>query len=428
MITTTESETLYDRACQSLAMGVSTAFRKNVTPVPMYIERGEGPRFFDVDGNELVDYGLAWGPLILGNNHPTLTKAITDQMAKGYTYGVQHRGEIELAETMVSKLPGVERVIFSNTGTEAVQAALRIARGYTGRDKFIKFEGHYHGWLNNVLVSNHPGPDQLGQTVPDVGGQPQAEYMLTLTCPWNDLDALRAMFEANKGEIAAVIGEPINVNCGSCLPDEGFLQGLIDLCKEYGALSIFDEVITGFRIALGGAREYFNLTPDLSTYAKAMAGGFSMAGVGGKAEVFEALTDGRTSHFGTYNGNPICTAAAKATIDVLSEPGIFDCMHAHGLAIREAIEAAAKDNGVMLVTSGVGTAFHVHFGLTEKPKSWRDVMKADGDIGNRFRAEMLNHGVYNLPGGRWYVGAAHTDKELETVIPAIQASMKAISG
>ena len=423
---TDRSKQLYDRARKSLAMGVSTAFRKNVTPVPIYIDHAEGARLFDADGNEWVDYGLAWGPLIVGNTHPKLSEAITDQMARGYTYGVQHSGEIELAEKMTRVIPGVERVIFSNTGSEAVQAALRLARGFTGRQKFIKFEGHYNGWLNNVLVSNHPEPGQFGQTVGDCGGQPQAEYSLTVSCPWNDLDALRVVFKEHEGQIAAVIGEPILVNCGSCMPAEGYLSGMIELCHENGALCIFDEVITGFRIALGGAREYFDLEPDLSTYAKAMAGGFSMSAVGGRAEIFESLVDGRTSHFGTYNGNPICTAAASATIDILSEPGTYDRMHRHGYEIRAAVESAAAAHGQQVVTAGTGTAFHVHFGLEEPPASYRQVMHADQETGERFRGHMISHGIYNLPGGRWYVGAAHSDAELERVIPAIEQSMKSL--
>ncbi len=421
---TNHSKALYERACKSLAMGVSTAFRKAVTPVPLYVERAEGPYLYTVDGVELIDYALAWGPLILGNNHPKLTAAISDQLARGYTFGLQHRGEAELAELMVEVIPGVERVIFSNTGTEAVQAAIRIARGFTGREKIVKFEGHYHGWVNNVLVSNHPTPEQFGLTVGDVGGQPPTEFLLTLTCPWNDLDALRKMLETNKGQIAAVITEPIMVNSGSCMPDEGFLNGLIEMCSEFGAASIFDEVITGFRVALGGARQFFNLQPDLSTYAKAMAGGFTMSAVGGSAKVFAAVEDGRTSHFGTYNGNPISVAAAKATIQALSEPGTFDRMHAHGNAIRDCIVLEATKRGIKVVTSGTGVAFHVHFGLDEKPRSYRDVLKADAGTGSKFRTALLELGLYNLPAGRWYVGAAHTEKELQKTLASIRIAME----
>lgn len=426
MLKLEQSELLFERACQSLATGVSTSFRTNVTTPPMYVDRAEGPYFHDVDGNKLIDYGLAWGPLIVGNNHPVLTQAITDQMARGYTYGTQHRGEIELAELMISVIPGAERVIISNTGSEAVQASLRLARAFTGRDKFIKFEGHYHGWQNNVLVSNHPTPVQFGTTISDCGGQPSAEYSLTVTSPWNDLDALAKVFQQHEGQIAAVIGEPIACNGGSCMPEPGFLKGLIELCHKNGALCIFDEVITGFRVALGGAREYFGLVPDLSIYAKAMAGGFSISAVAGRKDVFDTLLDGRTNHFGTYNGNPISVAASIATIKILSEPGVFDQMHAHGYAIREAIEMAAKENDKALITTGTGTAFHVHFGLETAPKSYRDVIRADRTTGDRFRVNMLQRGIYNLPGGRWYVGATHSDTELDRVVAAVKESMKGI--
>lgn len=418
-----QSAALFERAKKSLAGGVSTAFRKNVTPTPLYFERGEGPYLFDVDGNRYVDYALGWGPLIVGNQHPRLTEAIHEQLASAYTFGAQHSGEIALAEKMVQVLPGVEQVIFSNTGTEAVQAALRLARGYTGRDKIIKFEGHYHGWLNNVLVSNHPREDQWGQTVADCGGQPAAEYELTLTCPWNDLAALESLLKKHTGEVAAVLTEPILVNCGSCMPQTDFLPGLIELCRRYGAVSIFDEVITGFRLALGGAREFFNVQPDLSVYAKAMAGGFSMSAVGGRAEVLAAIEDGRTSHFGTYNGNPVSVSAALATINILSAPGVFDRMHHHGFALREAIENAAQEHSQQLVTTGVGSAFHVHFGLSSPPMNYRDTLAADTAKSDQFRLALVDRGIYSLPGGRWYVGATHRDEQLALAFPAIDQAI-----
>lgn len=426
MFKTDQSKALYERARQSLATGVSTIFRRNVTAVPLYIEKGVGPYYYDADGNELLDYVLAWGPLILGNNHPALKAAIAKQLDHGFTYGFQHKGEIELAELMCKSIPGVERVIFSNTGSEAVQSALRLARAFTGRKKIVKFEGHYHGWMNNVLVSNSPPPEKFGQTIASTGGQPEEEFSLTITAPWNDLPALEKILDQHKGQIAAVLTEPILINNGSCMPGDGFLQGVIHLCRKHGTVSIFDEVITGFRLALGGAREYFKVQPDLSVYAKAMAGGFSMSAVGGRKDIFDVLETGKTSHAGTYNGNPIAVAAAIATITTLSEPGTYERMHKHGYAVRQALEEAGKAAGHTLVTSGVGTAFHLHFGLTEPPRSYRDYIKADQQKNTRFRAIMLEHGVLLMPGGRWYVGWSHTDKELEKVVPAIQASMKAL--
>ncbi len=419
---TETSAKLFERAAQSLATGVSSGIRRNVTPVPLYFTRGDGAYFYDADGNELLDYTLAWGPLILGSNHHLLNSAIYAQLKKSYTFGAQHPGEIELAELMVQVLPGVDQVIFSNTGTEAVQAALRLARAATGRNKFIKFEGHYHGWLNNVLVSYHPKQGDPFTTQPSTAGQPPSEYADVLVLPWNDPDALKGAFERHPGSIAAVITEPLLANSGSCLPRDGYLQALIDLCRQHGAISIFDEVITGFRLALGGAREFFRVTPDLSVYAKAMAGGFTMAAVGGRRQMFDALRDGRTFHAGTYNGNSINLAAAIATIKVLREPGVYDRMHEHGNAIRVALEQSARRHNRPLVTTGAGTVFSAHFGVTRPPHDYRESLKTDEAAYTRFRALMLAHGVQLLPDGRWYIGAAHRQQELDRVIAAIERS------
>ena len=254
-------------------------------------------------------------------------------------------------------VPGVEQVILASSGTEAVQAALRLARATTGRAKFIKFEGHYHGWMNNVLVSYRPKTSDPIAALPACGGQPACEFADTIVLPWNDLDAVAAAFAAHPEQIAAVITEPLLANSGSCVPREGYLQGLVDVCRRNGAISIFDEVITGFRLALGGAREHFGVIPDLSVYAKAIAGGFTLAAVGGRREVFDVLRDGRTIHAGTYNGHAVNIAAALATLEVLSEPGIYKRMDAHGRAIREALEKSATAHGHRLVTTGVGTVF-----------------------------------------------------------------------
>jgi glutamate-1-semialdehyde 2,1-aminomutase len=425
---TDRSAALYERACRSLATGVASGIRRNVTPVPLYFERAEGPYFHDVDGHRLLDYTLAWGPLIVGSNHPVINARVIEQLHKGYCYGAQHEGEVELAERLTQLLPGVEQVVLASSGTEAVQAAIRLARAHTGRDKLIKFEGHYHGWMNNVLVSYRPKESDPVATLPTTGGQPRSEYADTVVVPWNDLDALAAAFAAHPGQVAAVLTEPMLANSGSCMPQPGYLQGLVDLCRRQGAVSIFDEVITGFRLALGGAREYFGVIPDLSVYGKALAGGFTLAAVGGSWDLFAALREGRTLHAGTYNGHPINVAAALATLELLSRPGVYERMHRHGQAIRAALERGAARQGLRLVTTGVGTVFSAHFGLSEPPRNYRDTLKADPAAYTRFCAAMLAHGVQLLPDGRWYVGAAHTDTELALVLPAIEASMAHLAG
>jgi glutamate-1-semialdehyde 2,1-aminomutase len=429
---TVRSTALFETSSRYLAMGVSSGMRRAVTSPPLFFERAEGPYYFDVDGNRLLDYTLAWGPLILGSNHPELNAAVTAAVQNSYTLGAQHPGEVAFAKLLVETLPGVDQVIFSNTGSEAVQAALRLARAATGRSKFVKFEGHYHGWLNNILVSYHESDEALGaQEAPRVvgacGGQPAAEYAETITLPWNRLDLLKKLFAERGADIAAVITEPVLANSGSIMPAEGFLKGLVDLCRTNGAVSIFDEVITGFRLALGGAREYFDVIPDLSVYAKALAGGFTLSAVAGSRGMFDVLRDGATIHAGTYNGSTVNLAAGLSTVRVLSaNPRAFHQMHAHGYAIREAIQAAAASTGIPVCISGVGTVFNVHFGVQSLPVHYRDLKATDMALYTRFRAGMLEAGIQLLPDGRWYVGLTHGEEELNMVRAAVRSVVAAL--
>jgi len=422
---TSQSANHHAESSKYLVMGVSSGMRISVTDPPLFFERAEGPYYFDVDGNKLLDHTLAWGPLILGSNHPALNDAVTRALQKSYTLGAQHPGEIALAKRLVEILPGVDQVLFSNTGTEAIQTAIRLSRTQTGRTKFIKFEGHYHGWANNVLLSYHVTDDEAGpletpHIVPSMGGQPASEYTEVIVLPWNRLDLLEQIFDTQGSDIAAVLTEPLLANSGSIEPVDGFLQGMVDLCAHHGAVSIFDEVITGFRLALGGAREYFGVIPDLSVYAKALAGGFTLSAIGGKRKIFDTLRDGRTIHAGTYNGNTISLAAGLATLETLaSNTDNHNRMHAYGHAIRKTFEEEAQKKGLPLCTSGAGTVFNAHFGLDTPPTHYREYAQADMETYTRFRANMLKNKVQLLPDGRWYVGLSHTDKELEIAQQAI---------
>ena len=424
---TARSTALFDASSRYLAMGVSSGMRRGVTSPPLFFERAEGPYYYDVDGNRLLDYTLAWGPLILGSNHPELNAAVTAAVRNSYTLGAQHPGEVAFAKLLVETLPGVDQVIFSNTGSEAVQAALRLARAATGRTKFVKFEGHYHGWLNNVLVSYHESDEALGdpeapRAAAACGGQPAAEYAETITLPWNRPDLLEDLFAKRGGEIAAVITEPLLANSGSIMPAEGFLKAMVDLCRNHGAVSIFDEVITGFRLALGGAREYFGVIPDLSVYAKALAGGFTLSAVAGSRRMFDALREGATIHAGTYNGSTVNLAAGLATLRILSaHPRAFRQMHGHGYAIRRAIEAASVSRGIPVCVSGAGAVFNVHFGVQSPPTHYRELKATDMALYARFRAGMLEKGIQLLPDGRWYVGLTHGDEELNLARTAIRS-------
>ena len=429
---TRRSTALFEASSRYLAMGVSSGMRRAVTSPPLFFDRAEGPYYYDVDGNRLLDYTLAWGPLILGSNHPELNAAVTAAVRNSYTLGAQHPGEVAFAKLLVETLPGVDQVIFSNTGSEAVQVALRLARAATGRSRFVKFEGHYHGWLNNILVSYHESDEALGnpdapRVVPACGGQPAAEYAETVTLPWNRLDLLENLFAERGSEIAAVITEPVLANSGSIMPSEGFLQGMVDLCRSNGAVSIFDEVITGFRLALGGAREYFDAIPDLSVYAKAMAGGFTLSAVAGSRKMFDVLRNGATIHAGTYNGSTVNLAAGLATVTILSaDPGVFHRMHEHGYAIRRTIEAAAARRGIHVCTSGAGTVFNVHFGVQSPPVHYRELKATDMALYTRFRTGMLEAGIQLLPDGRWYVGMTHGDEELSHVRAAVGSVVAAL--
>jgi glutamate-1-semialdehyde 2,1-aminomutase len=424
-MSTARSQQLYEQACEVLATGVSSGMRRNVTPCPLYFDRAEGPYFWTADGQRLLDYTLGWGPLILGNAHPRVVAAVSEQLARSFAFGAQHELEIKVARQIVDLVAGVEQVIFSNTGSEAVQVALRLARAKTGRNKVVKFEGHYHGWMNNVLVSYHPSAGSPTDVQPTCGGQPAAEYAETLVLPWNDFGAFEQAFQQHGPDIAAVITEPLLANSGSCEPLPGFLDGVIGLCRKHGAVSIFDEVITGFRLARGGAREFYGLSPDLSIYGKALAAGFPLSAVGGKREMFDVLRNGRTFHAGTYNGNPICLAAASAALEVLGDSAVFARMHAHGHALQKAIRAAADDAGVTLAICGVGSVFSVHWGMSKAPQNYRQTLEADQKSYSRFRMRMLDRGVYLLPDARWYVGTAHDDAALTAAVDSIQTCLRA---
>lgn len=420
------SAQMYEHAQQVLALGVSSSLRRNIAGFPLYFDRAAGPYFYDVEGNKLLDYTLGFGPLILGSGHPAITEAVAGQLARGYTFGASHPLEYEVAELITQVVPGVEQVVLSNTGSEAVQVALRLARAATGRGKVVVFDGHYHGWLNNVRIRRHPTPSYLGEPVAVFADQPPGEYDAMIVARWNDEAELRQIFDTYGPQIAAVLCEPIPTS-GGCLPQAGFLELVVALCAEHEAFSVFDEVVTGFRLALGGARAYFGIEPTLSVYGKAIGGGLALSAVGGRRSAFAVLWDGVTSHAGTYNGNPISLAAASATIRELTRPGVYDAIHAHGNHVRAHIEAAANAASWPAVTSGTGAFFSVLPGLDTAPSNEEEVRRADFARYDWFKAEMLRRGVYLGPEGRWMVSAAHTDTELAIVTAAISDAIGVVS-
>ena len=397
------SRELLTRAKQSLASGVSSAFRAKAVPHPLYFDRGQGSRIFDVDGNEYLDYTLAWGPLILGHAHPAVAAAVENTLLNGWDYGAQHEGEIRVAERLAKLIPCAERVIFSNTGTEADQVAFRLARMFTGRSRVVRFEGHYHGWFE-------PRPD-------------------TLHLPWNDVGAVADVIQRHGNEIAAVIMEPILCNGGCVAPEEGYLAAVRELTARHGIVLIFDEVITGFRVHLNGAQGLYGITPDLATFGKAVAAGFPLSVIAGRHEIMKLIESGQLLHGGSFNGNPTVLAAAEATLGELSrgDGAALKAADHHGQRLINGLKEAAEEAGVPLTIRGVGTVFRLSFpdagpvtdsrGLTRPPS---------GRLGAWLEA-MLDEGVYLLPDGRWYVSTVHSDEDLARALDAARRAFEKIA-
>ena len=412
----------YQRAMRSLAGGVSSGLRRSAHPYPLYLDSGEGARVRDVDGNSYIDYGLAWGPLILGHSPPEVVEAVQAQLSKGFTFGAQHELEYEVAGRLTGAIPCADLVAFANSGTEIVQVALRLARAASGRDRFLKFEGHYHGWDDSVLVSYHPTPAEIErygtQAVPVGRGQRPGNE--AVVCEWNDRGQVERAFAAHGGRIAAILCEPILCNSFCIPPAPGFLEFLRETAWRQGALLIFDEVITGFRVALGGAQELYGVTPDLATYAKAVGAGTALSVLAGRKRYMEMIAAGTVVHAGTLNGNPLSLAAARAALDRLSRNGgeVYGRMRSLAARLRAGIERAFQSRGCAVAIAGEGPVFHVSF-LDAPPRNYRDTWKADQAMYVRFAVALLDEGVLVLQDGRWYVSAAHTGADVDETIAAV---------
>src|SRR5690625_2338726 len=345
--TMTRSETLFKQAQEVIPGGVNSPVRafRSVGGTPVFFERGEGPYLFDVDGRRYVDYVNTWGPAVLGHAHPEVVAAVQKAAASGLSFGAPTEVETRMAETVRELLPSVERVRMVNSGTEATMSALRVARGYTGRDKILKFEGCYHGHADPLLVKAGSGALTLG--VPSSAGVPAAATADTLTATFNDLASVEAAFTQNEGQIAAVIVEPVAGNMNCIPPRQGFLEGLRELCDQHGAVLIFDEVMTGFRVALGGAQQRYGVRPDMTCLGKVIGGGMPVGAFGGRREIMDQLAPlGPVYQAGTLSGNPLAMSAGLATLDALRRPGVFEGIEANCERLTTGLADAAAEDGV----------------------------------------------------------------------------------
>jgi glutamate-1-semialdehyde 2,1-aminomutase len=413
----------WQRAQRSLAGGVSSGLRRSARPYPLYFTHGEGANLHDVDGNAYCDYTLGWGPNILGHGATEVVKALEVQAGRGLTFGAQHDLEIEVAEQLTSLIPCADSVCFASSGTEIVQLALRLARAATGRSKHLKFEGHYHGWDDTVLASYHPSAKQIRQSSggPIPVGLGQATQQNVLVVQWNDRAGVEAAFAANPEAIASVICEPILCNSGCIFPEPGFLEFLREITRREGAVFIFDEVITGFRLGLQGAQGFFGITPDLAVYAKAVGAGMPLSVLAGRAEYMDLIATGKVVHAGTLNGNPLTLAVAKEALSYLSADGgaVYDRMRSYGAELTQALERVFAVAGVPVVISSAGSVFHLAF-LERRPRNYRDLLAADEKMYSDFALALLDEGILVLPDGRWYLSTAHNQADINRTVDAIK--------
>jgi len=422
------SQALWERSKRSLAGGISSNVRATSQP-PLYFERAEGAQLFDVDGNVYVDYVLGQGPMILGHTPTPIIQAVQRAMQAGQLYAGQHELEIRLSEKLQQFIPCAELVRYSNSGSEIVQAALRVARAYTGREKIVKFEGHYHGWFDNVLISVHPPLDRAGpreRPYPCAGSAGQARSALAdvIVLPWNDLTIFAETVAQHSDEIAAVIMEPIMCNTGCILPQAGYLEGVRELCSQRGIVLIFDEIITGFRIGLSGAQGYLGFTPDLATFGKAMANGFPISCLAGKRALMELIASQHVNHSGTFNSNVVSMAAAWATLTELEqvERQAYRHLHELGRALMAGILELARKLGISVLIQGMGPVFHLAFTQQESIVDYRTFLECDRDRYRQFADLLLDEGVRILPRGLWYLSLAHTTEDIEFTLRAVESA------
>jgi glutamate-1-semialdehyde 2,1-aminomutase len=414
----TTNHDLFARAQKLLPGGVNSPVRafRSVGGEPFFTERADGAYLWDVEGKRYIDYVGSWGPMIVGHNHPAVRQAVERAIGNGLSFGTPCAAEVTMAETIVSLIPSVDMVRMVNSGTEATMSAIRLARGATGRSKIVKFEGCYHGHGDSFLVKAGSGALTFG--VPTSPGVPKASADLTLTLPYNDIDAARLLFTQEGKDIAGLIIEPVAGNMNCIAPKEGYLQALRELCTEHGVLLIFDEVMTGFRVALGGAQAYYGITPDLTCFGKIIGGGMPVGAYGGRRDLMEQIAPaGPIYQAGTLSGNPVAMAAGLAMLQLIQAPGFYEDLTARTVRLTDGILAEAKKVGVPFSVNRVGAMFGLFF-TDETVESYAQATTADVAAFNRFFHGMLERGVYLAPSAfeAGFVSSAHDDDVIAATI------------
>ena len=424
------SSALFRRAVEVTPGGVNSPVRafRSVGGEPFFVERAEGARIWDVDGNEYLDYVLSWGPLILGHAHPAVVRAVCDAARRGTSYGAPTGAEVELAELVRELVPSMERVRFVSSGTEATMSAVRLARGFTGRDLILKFDGCYHGHGDSFLVKAGSGVATLG--LPNSPGVPAELSRLTLTAPFNDLDAVEAVFRAHPGRIAAVILEPVVGNAGFIPPVDGFLPALRRITEAEGALLVFDEVMTGFRVARGGAQERFGVRPDLTTLGKVIGGGLPVGAYGGRAEIMDHVAPvGPVYQAGTLSGNPLAMAAGLAQLRILRDDDPYPGLERRTARLVAGMLDAAAELGVAASGGSLGSMWGLFF-AAGPVRSFDDAKRSDVPRFNRFFHAMLDRGVFLAPSQfeAGFTSTAHTDADIEETVGRAREALRATLG
>ena len=425
----TKSEALFERAQTRIPGGVNSPVRafKAVGGTPRFMERSDGAYIFDADGNKYIDYVLSWGPMIMGHNHPQVRDAVVQTAQDGLSFGCPTEIEIELAERLCDLVPSLEQVRMTSSGTEATMSAIRLARGATGRDKIIKFEGCYHGHSDSLLIKAGSGALTFG--VPSSPGVPDVLAQHTVTLPFNDLSALKEAFDQLGDEIACVITEPVTGNMNCILPEPGYLEGMRELCSEHGAILIFDEVMTGFRFGAHCAQGHLGIDPDLTCLGKVIGGGMPVGAFGGKKDIMAHISPlGPVYQAGTLSGNPVAMASGLATMDIISQPNFYDDLFRHTTELCEGLQQVANEIGIPFTTNHMGSMFGFFFTEDEKVTQYPQVIGANVERFNKFFHLMLNEGVYLAPASfeAGFMSSAHTDDDIADTIDAARRAFKAL--